>query len=224
MRPLALFDLDDTLCDRAEAFARWVGEFVAEHHVDDDGSAYLLDIDESGLRPRSQFFAMARERLGLTPTVAELTEAYTPAYVAGYRCDPAVRDALTGLRSAGWAVGIVTNGAPSQLDKITGTGLDQVVDGWAISEVEEVAKPNPEIFRRAAQACGEPLGGDTWMVGDNPVADIGGAVLTGLRSIWIDLGRAWEQPAFKPDLTCDGPLTAIEFIAAGGPSSGIRGD
>ncbi len=223
MRPLALFDLDDTLCDRAAAFGRWVDGFIAHHGLGTDARAYLCAIDDAGLLPRPKFFTLARERLDLTPTVAELTEAYTPAYVAGYRCDPAVLAGLTRLRSAGWAVGIVTNGAPSQLDKITGTGLDAVVDGWAISEVEEVAKPYPEIFRRAARACGAPLGVDTWMVGDNPVADIGGAVLTGLRSIWIDLRRAWDQPAFKPDHTCDGPLAAIELIAAGGPSSGASG-
>ena len=223
MRPLALFDLDDTLCDRAGAFTRWAEGFVADHGLDAEALPYLLDVDNGGHRLRPRFFALVRERFGLRPSVAELTEAYTPAYVAGYRCDPAVLAGLSRLRSAGWAVGIVTNGAPSQLDKITGAGLAAVVDGWAISEVEEIAKPYPEIFRRAARACGVPLGVDTWMVGDNPVADVGGAVLTGLRSVWIDLGREWDQPAFKPDHTCDGPLAAIELVAAGGPSSGVSG-
>jgi HAD superfamily hydrolase (TIGR01549 family) len=223
MRPLALFDLDDTLCDRAGAFSRWAHGFIATHGLDDDALPWLREVDESGRRLRTQFFALVRERFALEASVADLCEAYQPAYIAEYRCDPAVLDGLTRLRSAGWTVGIVTNGAPSQLEKITHTGLDAVVDGWAISEVEEVRKPDPEIFRRAARTCGAALGVDTWMVGDNPVADIGGAVLTGLRSAWIDLGRAWDEPGFKPDHTCAGPLAAIDLVAAGGPASGASG-
>jgi beta-phosphoglucomutase-like phosphatase (HAD superfamily) len=37
MGRLVLFDLDNTLADRAGACARWVARFAAEHGIDDDG-------------------------------------------------------------------------------------------------------------------------------------------------------------------------------------------
>jgi putative hydrolase of the HAD superfamily len=215
MSRIAFFDLDDTLCDRGAAFRRWALAFCELHDLDADTVLPEIDrFDQRGLRPRPVFFGLVRDRFDLAASVEELVVAYAPAYTPQYRLEPAVRDGVLGLRSAGWKVGIVTNGMQWQLDKITGTGLDTVVDGWAISEVEGFTKPDPEVFRRAATACGGSLDDAVWMVGDNPVADIGGAVLSGLRSIWIDLGREWAQTTFKPELTVDGPLAAIEAIAA----------
>lgn len=210
---IAFFDLDDTLCDRAAAFARWAAGFCATHDLDPAVALpFINEIDERGTRSRPDFFAKVADRFDLATPVDELVAAYHPAYTALYRLDPAVGAGIRNLQSAGWKVGIVTNGKFWQRDKLRVTGLDSIVDGWAISDLERVAKPYPEIFRRAAANCGSTIDDAVWMVGDNPVADIGGAVLTGLRSIWIDLGRDWPEPAFKPDVVCDGPLAAIEVI------------
>lgn len=212
MRGLALFDLDDTLCDRAAAFALWARGFSERYGLDEETALpWMVRVDNRGITPRPAFFGMVRDRFGLAPSVDRLVADYPRAHVAGYACDPAVRRGLRGLKETGWTVGIVTNGEHWQRDKILVAGLDEVVDGWAISALEGVAKPDPELFRRAAGACDVALDGG-WMVGDNPVADIGGAVLAGLRSVWIDQGRDWEEPAYKPDYVCDGPLPAIDVI------------
>jgi putative hydrolase of the HAD superfamily len=210
---IAFFDLDDTLCDRAAAFSHWLSGFCATHGLDEESvRTQILEYDQRGLRPREEFFGLVRDQFGLAASVDELVAAYHPAYTALYRLDPAVGQGIRDLQSDGWTVGIVTNGKHWQRDKLRTTGLDSIVDGWAISDLERVAKPYPEIFRKAALNCGSTIDDAVWMVGDNPVADIGGAVLTGLRSIWIDLGRDWTEPAFKPDVVCDGPLGAIEVI------------
>jgi putative hydrolase of the HAD superfamily len=215
MSRIAFFDLDDTLCDRGAAFARWLTGFCAKYGLDEATARPVIDeFDQRGLTPRPVFFGLVRERFGLDAGVDDLVAGYAPAYTAQYRLEPEVRDGVLALRAEGWVVGIVTNGMPWQLDKIQTTGLDEVVDGWAISEVEGTTKPDPEVFRRAAVNCGGTLSDAVWMVGDNAVADIGGAVLTGLRSIWIDLGRDWPYPTYKPDVICAGPLAAIKVIAA----------
>ncbi len=215
MSRIAFFDLDDTLCDRGAAFARWFSGFCAEYGLDEQTARPVVDeFDQHGATPRPVFFGLVRERFGLSVSVEHLVAGYAPAYTKQYQLEPEVRDGLLALREDGWVVGIVTNGMPWQLDKIQGTGLDKVVDGWAISEVEGATKPDPEIFRRAAAICGGTLDEAVWMVGDNSLADIGGAVLSGLRSIWIDLGRDWPYPTYKPDVICDGPLDAIKVIAA----------
>jgi putative hydrolase of the HAD superfamily len=42
-----------------------------------------------------------------------------------------------------------------------------------------VRKPNRRIFEIAAESVGQPLDG-SWVVGDDPVLDIGGAAGAGL--------------------------------------------
>lgn len=171
----------------------------------------LRKYDDGGLVPRDYFFELVIAKFGLDATVEELVQAYYPSYVGQYRLDHDVRAGLADLRRAGWAVGVVTNGPPPQVDKLRVTGLDRLVDGYAVSGIELVQKPDPEIFRRAAAACGADLSGAV-MVGDNPVADIGGAVLSGIGSIWVDLGRSWCEPAYRPHRVCSGPRAAIDLL------------
>jgi HAD superfamily hydrolase (TIGR01549 family) len=84
------------------------------------------------------------------------------------------------LRSAGWMVGVVTNGpADVQLATLTGSGIADLVDGWAISGAEGVGKPDGRLFEVAARRCGMALTAGDWMVGDSAVADIGGGQAAG---------------------------------------------
>ena len=67
-----------------------------------------------------------------------------------------------------------------------------------MSEEVGVAKPDPAIFQRALGAIGaQPA--ETLFVGDNPVADIGGAQQLGMLTAWVHLGRDWELDAPRPD-------------------------
>jgi putative hydrolase of the HAD superfamily len=121
-----------------------------------------------------------------------------------------VLDGLDRLRAAGWAVGIVTNGmTDNQTGKIERTGLASRVDGWAISGAEGVRKPDARLFEIAAGRCGAPLRGG-WMVGDDPAKDIDGGRRAGLRTIWIDRGRAATEPAADQIVT--GALAAVELL------------
>jgi putative hydrolase of the HAD superfamily len=106
---------------------------------------------------------------------------------------------LTDLSAAGWRVGIVTNGmADNQLGKLHRTGLANAVDGYAVSGVEGIRKPETGLFEIAAQRCGTSLAAGGWMVGDNLIADIEGAQTAGLRTIWIDRGT-WPGGGHRAD-------------------------
>ncbi|MGW0197993.1 HAD family hydrolase [Nonomuraea sp. NPDC003201] len=86
-------------------------------------------------------------------------------------------------------MGIITNGMPdSQLSKLRRTRLADVIDGYAVSGAEGIRKPEVDLFRIAAQRCGGTLDKGGWMVGDNLIADIQGAYMAGLRTIWINRG------------------------------------
>ena len=152
--PLLLCDLDDTLIDRAGAFRRWAADFAADHGIPDEGLAWMLDLDNDGHVHRPDYLAAVRERFRLPMTQARLESDYHRVYPEYVR-PPAAETlaALRDLRAEGWRVGVVTNGAPSQEAKMRHAGLVDCLDGWAISDVVGVRKPNPAIFRAAAERC-----------------------------------------------------------------------
>lgn len=210
---LALFDLDDTLCEYPAAFARWAASFADEHGLDTGEAVAYLEDGRRAMPSIESYFDGIRDRFGITAPSIDLAAAFVEGVAGKYEVHDDVLKGIGALREEGWRVGIVTNGPGTQQIKIRATGLDEAVDGYVVSGIEGFDKPNPEVFRRAAKACGATLE-DAWMVGDNTIADIGGAKLAGLRSIWITLGRDWPEPAYAPDHIVDGPLEAIDIIRA----------
>jgi putative hydrolase of the HAD superfamily len=210
--PLLLIDLDDSLVDRRAGFGVWAERFCAEHELG-DSTDWLREIDADGYTPREEFFARIVDRFGLEATVDALLARYRDEYP---RCIPAPStrafELLARLRSRGWKIGIVTNGVHTQGEKLALTGLAQAVDACCISGVEGIRKPDPRIFRLAAERCGTTLDG-AWMAGDNPHADIGGAHALGLHTIWFRLGRTWAERDFSPTLSVDTLEEALDHLA-----------
>jgi HAD superfamily hydrolase (TIGR01549 family) len=211
-RRLVLFDLDNTLIDRAGGFLIWARAFAARHGLAESEVEWLELLDNDGLTKRTEFFRAARERYALQDSVENLVKQYREEYP---RCVPPLpdetRSALADLRAAGWRIGIASNGAPSQETKILTTGLDKLVDGWAISEVVGVRKPDTGLFQAAADACHGRLR-DAWMVGDSAEADIAGASTSGMSSVWISRGRTWRAAIYSPTLVAASVAEAASEI------------
>ncbi|GAA1288380.1 HAD family hydrolase [Saccharothrix xinjiangensis] len=207
---LVLFDLDDTLVDLTGAFARWAGEFAAEHGLPGDAVAWLVGAGRRSRGPKDRLFAEVRARFGLAEPVEELWARYRARVPELVAARPGVAEGLVALRAAGWRIGVVTNGLPdNQVGKLRRTGLADLVDGWCASGEVGPRKPDPEIFRLAARRCGVPLAG--WVVGDDPVLDVEGGRRAGLRTCWVDHGRLWpgETP---PDLVAGDTHLAIRSL------------
>jgi putative hydrolase of the HAD superfamily len=211
--PLIIFDLDDTLVDRTQAFRNWAEEFIRDRRLDPDVAlARIEELDEEGMRPRSSFLQEMRQEFAVQDPVEDLVAAWWPAYLAFYRCDPETLHALLLLKNHGWRIGIATNGDWRQEEKIRVAGLDAYVDGWCVSELAGVAKPDRRIFGLVAERCDAELDG-AWMVGDSAVADIAGAANAGIRSVWIARGRTWKsQHAFRPTLFADSVKQAVAAV------------
>jgi putative hydrolase of the HAD superfamily len=196
---LALFDLDRTLIDLDAAFLLWADEFAEQRRLGSQGVAWLASLDRDGYAHREVFFGKVREHFALPEPVDELWAAYRRRMPHLVQCYPGVLAGLADLRAAGWRVGIVTNGmADNQLGKLRQTGLANAVDGYAVSGVEGIRKPETGLFEIAAQRCGTSLATGGWMVGDNLIADIKGAQTAGLRTIWIDRGT-WPGDEHRAD-------------------------
>ena len=94
-----------------------------------------------------------------------------------------VLPALRALREAGWRHAILSNHVPELPALVTGLGLDPFVDAVVNSATTGYEKPHPAAFAAARRAVGDPS--ELWMVGDNPVADIGGAEAAGIPAILV---------------------------------------
>ncbi len=70
-----------------------------------------------------------------------------------------------------------------QNSSIDGLEIRNYFDIILISEIEQVRKPNPEIFQRAVVKLGTAAQ-DSVFVGDHPEADIKGAKNAGMKTIW----------------------------------------
>ncbi|WP_346434025.1 HAD family hydrolase [Nonomuraea composti] len=208
----ALFDLDRTLIDLEHAFLRWAEEFAEHHRLKPEDVAWLVSLDQ-GVHPhREVFFNEVRAHFALAESVEELWAGYRKRMPYLVQCYPGVLSGLGELRTAGWRVGIVTNGmADNQLGKLRRTGLAEVVDGYAVSGVEGVRKPDARLFQIAAQRCGASLAEGGWMVGDNLVADIAGGQAAGLRGIWVDRGT-WPGHDHRADHVVADAAEAIALM------------
>ena len=142
--PLAIFDLDNTLVDRAGAFRHWAAEFVARHRLDPAEQRWLVDADEGGFVPRPAFVSALRERYRLTGSPEALLADFRARLVTQLPPDPRVLAALGHLRAEGWRVAIATNGTvPQQRAKIRRASLADSVDAVVISDEVGVKKPDP---------------------------------------------------------------------------------
>ncbi|MGW7673867.1 HAD family hydrolase [Streptomyces sp. NPDC054775] len=207
---LALFDLDGTLVDRQSAFSDAVAALRTRHGWNTQAETWLLARLADRADPND--FVRLRAAFDLSEPADQLWGEYVHAMAAAVICRPAVIEGLARLRTAGWTIGIATNGAADiQRAKLAATGLADLADGVAISGDFEVRKPDRRLFELAAARCGLDLSMGGWMTGDNPTGDIGGGHRAGLQTIWLR-GRPWPDTLAAPHHAVDDVTDAITIL------------
>lgn len=213
MQRLVLFDLDNTLVDRAVGLRSWAEEFCRRHGLNGEAAAWIVEADGDGLAPKESFFSELRRRYRLHDSVEQLWADYRRRHPTLIPASPCALDGLDQLREAGWKIGVVTNGLTDQQQAtLTCTRVAEHVDAWAISSAEGTAKPQRRLFEIAAGRCGMSLHDGGWMVGDSAQADIAGGHATGLTTVWIDRGRSWPLTDLRPEHTAAGISEAIALL------------
>ena len=208
MKKLVLFDLDGTLLDRDES----VKQFIAaqydrlnphlSHISHTDYAAKFIELDCHGHVWKDKVYQELVTEFKISSiTWKELLIDYETQFQ--FYCVPFVGliEMLDTLQQRGYRLGIITNGRGDfQAKAISGLGIQDYFDAILISEIEQVRKPEAEIFNRAITQLGG-IAQNSVFVGDNPEADIMGAKNANLRTIW-KRSPLWEEAA-GADATID---------------------
>lgn len=213
-----LFDFDDTLHSRVEAWRQFSLQFVRELFPEADETEQQQKAHElwemggcgRGFRPGEYvdipyetLFGELKEKWGLSDRVDKLIRRCHQLFAGCVQVFADTVPSLRKLKEAGLTVGIITNGRSFlQNRKLYYSGLLPELDCAVVAGDEEVSKPNPELFRRTALRLGIPPE-DCAYVGDNPLADLAGARSAGMLPLYLDrYGERLASPAY-------GDLTAI---------------
>lgn len=204
-----IFDLDETLLNRTETVKYFLRDQFRRYPaiqirvLENRYVARFLELDNHGYTKKDIVYAQLVEEFAIEMEWNQLLVDFNnrrewPELVLFPRVD----EYLQQMRLQGFKLGIVTNGTTdAQLTKIERTGLDRLVDTYLISEKEQIRKPKPEIFLRAATRL-DVATTECVFIGDNPQADVAGAQGVGMKAIWFKGHLPWPiDLANQPDHT-----------------------
>ena len=187
-----LFDTDNTLYPynpsheaAMEAVRTKVSRlFTISHNQFDEAFGMARNEVKSRLRntasshSRLLYFQRMLELIGLGSQVLmalDFEQTYWRTFLSSAALFDGVKDFLDDLRIIGIPTAIVTDlTAQIQFRKIVYFGLDQYFNFVITSEEAGFDKPHSAPFELAVQKM-QPESDCIWMIGDDPVADIGGA-------------------------------------------------
>ncbi|WP_049925803.1 haloacid dehalogenase type II [Halopiger goleimassiliensis] len=154
------------------------------------------------------FYEMNRQALRATlETVGlDLPEDEREEILATYHELPVFDDVREGMErfgELGYDCYVVSNGNEEMLESLVGVAdLEGLLEDAISADEIEQFKPQPELYRHAADEIGTPIGeiafvGAGWW-------DVPGAMNAGMQGVWINRSNArWGPYEVDPDLTID---------------------
>jgi putative hydrolase of the HAD superfamily len=220
MLSAVLFDLDDTLHDRAgslrtflkDQHRRWLAGFVHQDRFID----LFMKLDANGSLPKAVLYPRLLDQLGIAGvSPAALNDDYGVRFHDFAQAKDDAEDVLKQLRHRGLKLGIISNGwTEFQLRTLDAIGLTNAVDLIFISEAEGLRKPDQRLFERAADRLGCAVS-ECLFVGDNPLADIDSAGRSGMQTAWIMGTFAWPGDLKPADRQIETLRELLAFVPAG---------
>jgi FMN phosphatase YigB (HAD superfamily) len=207
-----VFDLDDTLYPYRRfvesGFAAVAAYLERSHGVNGRWAlTWMLQASRGAERGHELQACLAVLRLspGLLPVLLGILRAHRPSI----RLPHASGRALAALRSDGWRLGVLTNGAPSvQARKVDALGVAGVVDTvvYAAEHGTGAGKPESEPFAEVARRLGVPAARVVF-VGNDARADVEGARNAGMHAIHC---AVWTTP--PPDVEAGAVLRRLSRV------------
>jgi FMN phosphatase YigB (HAD superfamily) len=159
---------------------------------DDLAHAYAelqRETDRAPPVPDAEFWRLTLERATGRPVTPTTAERFLRAEHARERPLPLFSDTrrcLEQLRHEHRRLGVVSNsrGEAHVREILARVGIEEFFTNVISSGTEGVAKPDPEIFRRALARC-EVTAAETFYVGNLAFTDAKSAAAVGLHSVWL---------------------------------------
>lgn len=204
-----LFDLDETLLDRAASLAILTEEMLEAFGNSLEGPdleaavRVMQKADRGGYRERREAFGQMLDEVpwDSPPEIEDLIAFWTAMFP---KCSIPMKGAfevLGTLREHEIPIGLITNGGVEfQNAKIDRVDLREWLDVVIVSEAAGMEKPDPRIFHLALSEMGLEAK-YTAFVGDHPVNDVSGAAEVGMTSVWIKGREPWPEALAPPDHT-----------------------
>jgi putative hydrolase of the HAD superfamily len=188
-----LFDLDDTLTDRARSIERLAPLFTDHFsgQLEDVQSDQIIrcikTADGGGYASREALCAHLQSSLPWRkpPGAEELVAFWRTTFP---RCNverAGVTPLLQALYRRGLKLGVISNGAMTQYVKLDVMGVRPFLSVTLISDEVGIKKPDPRIFQMALDRLGMAAS-EMIFVGDNLQLDVAGARGVGIRAIWLN--------------------------------------
>jgi putative hydrolase of the HAD superfamily len=127
-------------------------------------------------------------KIGSEPLARNMSATFLQLLPEKQHLFPYAPEILTYLREKGYGLHLITNGfEETQWRKLRNSRLDGYFAEVITSERSGSVKPNPGIFEYALKRTGASLR-ESIMIGDNPDADIQGALNMGMDCIFVNHG------------------------------------
>ena len=191
-----------------------IENFLPEYYIVNDGlwADYrnLKITKEELIRTR---FNQTFKNLGLDDfeLSMKVNEAYLDATTYKKELVPGAEEMLKTLKSRGYKLYVITNGfLEVQKRKMRNSGIEHLFNDSIISDEAGALKPSRAFFDYAFNKTGaDPA--QTLVIGDDPDADIAGAVEYGLKCVFFN--RKGKECAYKVDAEISDLKSLIDMLS-----------
>ncbi len=141
----------------------------------------------------------------------KVNEAYLDATTYKKELVPGAETMLKTLKSRGYKLYVITNGfLEVQKRKMRNSGIEQLFDMSIISDEAGALKPSRAFFDYAFDKTGA-IPAQSLVIGDDPDADIAGAVDYGLKCVFFN--RKGKECGYKVDAEISDLMSLIDMLS-----------
>ena len=138
------------------------------------------------------------ERIGVSVDCVAVENMYRSNLDLGYQLIPGALDLCRRLRKD-YRIYIITNGVVStQYARLSGSGLEPLMDGIFISDEVGFNKPARQFFEFVQNSIEGFEKERALVIGDGLLSDIKGGIDYGIDTCWVDIYRSGDSRGLHP--------------------------
>ena len=204
-----IYDLDDTLISRDEAFysgftTKFYENFVDQNNIDFETFFQIMkDADKltKWSPEKENLFNELRKKIELNEENDFYVNFFWDSIVKSVKPDLEANKHLEKLNRIKFPWGVLTNGYKYQHEKMKRSGVGNLAPFYIVSGDFGCHKPCKEVFIEASKKINLPCE-EILFVGDTAETDIIGAQSVGMKTAWIRMARSYPLEN-KPDFEID---------------------